>query len=120
MVKLIIRVVINMIALWAAAYFVGGVTLTDDLVQWIVIAVVFGLVNAFIKPIIKLLTLPLNIITLGLFTFVVNALMLLLTAWIVPGLIIEGGFVERFITALLGSIVISIVSTILNWILTDD
>ena len=58
MVKLIIRVVINMIALWVAAYFVGGVTLTDDLVQWIVIAVVFGLVNAFIKPIIKLLTLP--------------------------------------------------------------
>ncbi len=119
MIKLIIRIIINMIALWVAAYFVAGVSLTDDLVQWIIIATVFGLVNAFIKPIIKLLTLPINLATLGLFAFVINAFLLLLTSWIVTGLSFQGGFIRQFTTALLASIVISIVSTILNWLLTD-
>lgn len=117
--NIIIRIIVNMIALWAAAALVGGVTLTTDLVEWIVVAIVFGLVNTFIGPIIKLLTLPLNLLTLGLFTFVVNAFLLLLTSWLIPYISFEGGLFGKFVNALLASIVISIVSIILNWILKD-
>jgi putative membrane protein len=116
---IVVRIIVNMIALWAAAALLGGVTLTADLLEWILVAIVFGLVNALIKPILKFLTLPINIATLGLFTLVINALLLLLTAWIIPYISFEGGMFGRFVNALLASIVISIVSIILNWVLKD-
>ena len=72
-----------------------------------------------IRPIVKLLTLPINAITLGLFTLVINALMLILTSWLSAGLTIEGEIVTGFLTALVGSIMISIVSTVLSWFLPD-
>jgi putative membrane protein len=114
-VRLLLRVIINAVALWITARLVGGVSVTEDFWGLLLVALVFGLVNAFIRPIVKVLTFPLTILTLGLFTFVVNALMLMLVAWLNVGLSIEGGF----FTALIGSIVISIVSMILSSVLGD-
>lgn len=115
MSKLIIRLVINAAALWAAAWLIPGIGLETNIGTLIVVALVFGVVNAFIKPVVALLTCPLNILTLGLFTLVINALMLMLTAWVVGGFNVDG-----FIPALLGGIVVSIVSVILSQFLSDD
>ena len=78
--NLILRVVVNGLALWAAAYLVSGITLTDDIGQVALVALVFGLVNAVLKPILMLLSIPFLILTLGLFALVVNAAMLMITA----------------------------------------
>jgi putative membrane protein len=75
-------------------------------------AVLLALVNSFLRPIVIILTLPLNILTLGLFTLVINALMLALVSWVLPGFHLEG-----FWTAVGAALVISIVSTMLNWFL---
>lgn len=108
----LLRLAVNAIALVAAAFVVpgiqfGGPNLTINI---LIVALVFGLVNAFIKPFLALVTCPFYIITLGLFTFVVNALMLMLTGWLV-GARFE---VRGFWAALLGSIIISLVSFVLN------
>jgi putative membrane protein len=118
MIKLVFRVIINTVAIWIAAILVPGITLTSDVLSWLVVAVIFGLINALIKPLVKLLTLPLNVMTLGLFTLVINALMLMLTAFVTDILVIEGA-VFGFVPALMGSIIISIVSTLLNWLIKD-
>jgi putative membrane protein len=110
--QLILRIVINAIALTAAAYLIPGIEVTSDVVQLLLVAVVFGLVNALIKPIVSLLSCPLTLMTLGLFTLVVNALMLMLTDALVDGIAVDG-----FFPALLGALVISIVSTILSAVL---
>lgn len=117
--RLIIRILINVLGLWVAIELVPRITVQDDNF-WVLllIAVVFGLVNALIRPIVHILTFPITILTLGLFIFVVNALMLMLTAWVTP-LTIEGGFGQRFLAALLGSLIISVVSMIANWFLPD-
>ena len=124
MFKLIFRILINAFALWVAAYFVEGVTLSGSVFNWLIIAVIFGLVNAFIRPLVRLLTLPINLVTLGLFTFVVNAFMLMVTAWISgwlgDGALSISGAMWGFIPALWASIIISIVSTVLNWFVSDD
>ncbi len=93
--KLIIRLVINAVALWVAAYF-GTIGLTNNVVGVAIVAIIFGVVNAVIKPVVSLLTCPINILTLGLFTFVINALMLMLTAWLSAGRLEVGGFGSRF------------------------
>lgn len=118
MIKLLLRVVINAIAIWVATYIVPGLTLTGDVLSWLAVAVIFGLVNALIRPLVKLLTLPISIVTLGLFSLVINALMLMLTGWLTRFLVIEGALFG-FIPALLGSIIISIVSTVLSWFIKD-
>ena len=118
MIKLLIRVVVNAVAIWLAAIIVSGLSLTGDILDWLIVGAVFGLVNALIKPVVKLLTLPLSILTLGLFTLVINALMLMLTGWLLDALVLEGPFFG-LLPALLGSIVISIVSTVLNWFIPD-
>ncbi len=117
--RLLIRILVNIAAIWVAAYFVPGLQLSGGLVNLLVIAVIFGLVNALVRPVVKLLTLPLNVLTLGLFTFVVNALMLLLTSWLSSSMVIAGGPLGKFVTALIAGIVISIVSTVINWFLPD-
>ncbi|MCP4356608.1 MAG: phage holin family protein [Chloroflexi bacterium] len=117
--NIIIKIIVNMLALWAAAFFVGGISLTGNLLQWLVVAIVFGLVNAFIKPLVKLLTLPINVATLGLFSLVINTVLLLLTGLLANGLSFDGGPFANIWSAFLGSLVISIVSTILNWFLKD-
>ena len=114
MKNLIIRIVINGFALWAAAYFVAGVTLSDDLGQVAIVALVFGLANAVLKPILMMLSFPFRILTLGLFALVVNAAMLMITAAVVDGFSVDG-----WIPAILGSIVVSLVTMLLGG-LKDD
>lgn len=105
---LIIRLLINAGALYAAALLVNGIDLPSGFWSIALVALVFGLINALIKPVVTLMTLPLNLLTLGLFTLVINAFMLMLTGTF-SGLTVVG-----FWPAFLGSMVISIVSLILS------
>ena len=116
MVQLIIRIVINAIALWVADVLLEGLTLSDSTGELILVAVVFGLVNAFIKPIVQILSCPLTMVTLGLFTLVVNALMLMLTGWLTGGAVSTANFGW----ALVGALIISVVSTVLSWFLVSN
>ncbi|MBX3011091.1 MAG: phage holin family protein [Caldilineaceae bacterium] len=116
MSNLIIRLVINAVALWVAGYLVPGIHLTGDGVGIVIAAIIFGVINAFIKPIVDFFTCPFYIITLGLFTFIVNALMLMLTSSISGGRLV----VEDFWAALLGGIVIGIVSMLLSIFLGEE
>ena len=102
------RTAITAFALWAATEIVTGIHVSG-LFGLIVAAIVFGLVNAFIRPIAVFLSLPLTIITFGLFLLVVNAAMLGLTALLHPGMQIDG-----FWPALFGAVIISVVSWIAN------
>jgi putative membrane protein len=114
MSKIVVRLLINAVALWAAARWIDGVDLSPALADVAVVALVFGLVNTFIKPVVMLLSLPALLLTLGLFTFVVNAAMLGLVAWLTEGLTVAG-----FGAALLGSLVVTVVSFVLNVFLSD-
>ncbi len=118
--KIIIRIIINAVALWLTALLLPAINLTSEVLGILLVAVIFGLVNALIRPIVKLLSLPLTVLTLGLFTLVINTAMLLLTAWIAGNyLSIDGNFLTRLLWAFIGSIIISIISTVLSWILPD-
>ena len=124
MKKILISTFINAIALWAAAWILGGgdVAKQDSILGWLFLAVIFGLVNTFVKPIVKLFSLPFTVITLGLFTLVINAAMLMLTMWIAGMLDFGGGFLSGVGVAwqiFLAAIIISVVSALLSWILPD-
>lgn len=108
MIRLIIRWILFSLALLFTAWLVPGISFASFQTA-LLAAIVMGLVNIFIRPIILIFTLPLNLLTLGLFTFVINALMFLLVAKIVAGFIVTG-----FLAALLGSIVLSIISIFIN------
>ena len=122
-----IKVLVNGVALWVAALVLSqGIhpgqraeSLSTRLLTILVVAVVFGLVNAFVKPIARLFSLPLIILTLGLFTLVVNALMLQITSWIAGGLGLDFHVDAFFWDAILGALVISFVSLLLNILLPD-
>lgn len=120
----LIRIVINAVALWLATVIVPGVNVETDgstgdwVLRFLVIALIFGLVNAVVKPIAKVLSFPAFILTLGLFTFVLNALMLWLTSWITqytPFVL----HVDGFWAAVFGALVISIVSFVLSLVTPD-
>ncbi|MGI6207978.1 MAG: phage holin family protein [Anaerolineae bacterium] len=111
--KFLVRLVITAIALWVAVQIVPGISYEDGILGMLGMALIFGLVNALIRPIINALTCPLIILTLGLFTLVVNALMLWLASAIAGGLGVDF-VVQDFWAALLGSIVVSIVSIVLS------
>ena len=117
--KLIFRIIINAVAIWLTTLLLSNFTFTGNIFNLVMVGIVFGLVNALIRPIVKLLTLPLNVITLGLFTLVINTLMLLLTVWLSDSLHLEGGIFQSFFTAFVGAVIISIVSTVLSWFLPD-
>lgn len=117
--KLILRIVINAVAIWVTSLILGGFSFSGDIINLLIVGGIFGLVNAFIRPIIKLLTLPISVITLGLFTLVINALMLLITVWLSSSLSLEGGIFENMFTVFIAAIIISLVSTVLSWILPD-
>lgn len=108
----LIRFLINAVALAVAAYLIRGITVANG-TALLVAALIFGLVNALAKPVLVALTCPLILLTLGLFLLVVNALLLGLTSWI-AGQLDLGFRVDGFGSAILGSIVISIVSWVLN------
>lgn len=110
MVLILIKLLINALAIFITAELIPGVEL-DGMYGALIVALVLGLINAIIKPILMLLTMPINFMTLGLFTFVVNAAMILLASKIVDNFTIPS-----FWTALVFSIILSIVSSILTWI----
>lgn len=105
---LLIQWLIYAVAIIITAYLLPGVRLSGFFAA-LVTALVLGLVNTFIKPLLLLLTLPLNILTLGLFTFVINALLIMLTSSVVPGFTVTG-----FGWALLFSLVLSIINYVLG------
>jgi putative membrane protein len=115
----LVRLLVNAAALWVATRLVPGVTYSGDLLPLLGVALVFGIVNAFIRPVAKLLTLPLIIVTVGLFALVVNGLMLWLTSSLSEALGL-GFHVSGFWAAVFGSLVVSLVSTILWMFVTDD
>lgn len=117
--RLILRWLILAFAIWLTAQILPGMEMSGSIWNLLIVALVFGLINAVIRPIVQLLALPITILTLGLFALVVNALMLWLTAALLPALSLTGGFFQNFLTVLLGSILISIVSTVLGWFLPD-
>ncbi|MFD3927922.1 phage holin family protein [Streptomyces sp. NPDC058614] len=123
MKNFVVKTIANAAALAIAVWVLDKITLTGDS-TWkkvgtlLLVAVVFGLVNFLVKPVVKLLTFPLFILTLGLITLVVNALMLLLTSWLADKLDLSF-HVDGFWTAVLGGLIISIVSWALNVVLPD-
>lgn len=111
--QLLLALVINAAAFLATAYIVPGFKV-DNFTSAILSAIVLGVVNIFIKPALSFITAPLTIITLGLFAFVVNAVLLFMVAWVVPGFDVDG-----WLPAILGGIVLAVVSTVLSSALKD-
>ena len=115
---LLLRWIINAVALAVAATIVSGIHVDGGWLVLALVALIFGLVNALIRPVVALLTCPLIILTLGLFTLVINAAMLLLASWI-AGLLGIGFMVDGFWPAFWGGLVISIVSIILSMLVHE-
>ena len=117
-VKFIVRTLVNAAALWVATRVVSGVDFTGDWLPFLALAVVFGALNAFIAPVAKILSLPLIIVTLGLFLLVINALMLWLTS-VVANVLGIGFHVRGFWPAFWGALVVSLVSALLAVLVVD-
>jgi putative membrane protein len=122
---LLLRWIINGVALWVAVEIVnriealGGIRTPADMGTLIVVAAIFGLVNALIRPVLQFLTCPFIVLTMGLFILVINALMLMLTSWLAGQL----GFqfeVIGFGSALVGALIISVVSFALSVLIGDE
>jgi putative membrane protein len=116
--RFLLRLLINAAALWVAVKIVPGITYAGDWVPFLAVALIFGIVNAFIRPIVKLFTLPIIFLTLGLFALVVNGLMLWLTSWLSTRFGLQF-HVEGCWSAILGALVVSIVSTLLSMLLPE-
>ena len=122
--RLVVKLLVNAVALGVAIWLLAGITLrgsstTARIVTLLVVAAIFAVINSFVRPLAKLLSLPFIVLTLGLLIFVINALMLLLTSWISGGLGLAF-HVNGFWTALVGSLIVSVVSWLLNVFLPDD
>ncbi len=115
---LLLRWIINAIALAVAATLVSGIHVDGGWLVLALVALIFGLVNALIRPVVTLLTCPLIILTLGLFTLIINAVMLLLASWI-AGLLGIGFTVDGFGPAFWGALVISIISFVLSLVVHE-
>ncbi|MDO5753086.1 phage holin family protein [Arthrobacter sp.] len=129
--RFVVRVIINALALWLAAWILPGMQIAstsivsnnvagpegtantiNTVLAYLFIGLIFGVVNAFVKPIVKFLSLPVTILTLGLFTIVVNAAMLWLTAWVSTFTPIQFTIDDFFWTAIFAALIISVVSMI--------
>jgi putative membrane protein len=119
MTKFILRWVINAIALFLAVYLVPGVNLQGGWTSLIWLALIFGLINAFLRPLLKLLTCPLIVLTLGLFTLLINTFLFWLTSQVGQAVGINLTIVS-FWAAFLGGLVVSVVSVIMSLILKDE
>ncbi len=124
----LIKVAVNAVAIWLATLVVPGIGISaaggdtgtvENVLTFLAIGLIFGLVNAVIKPVVRLLSLPFYILTLGLFAFLVNAFMLQITEWISEVTPLTFYIDEFFWDAVLAAIVITFVSLILNLILPD-
>lgn len=125
MLRFIVRVFINALALWVAAWLLPGIDLgseaavevssnetVESVLSFLFVGLVFGIVNALVRPVVSLLSLPLTILTLGLFTIIINAGMLMLTSWLTSFTPINFVVDDFFWTAILGAIIISLVSLV--------
>jgi putative membrane protein len=108
------RLLLNGLALLVAAQLLHGIVLTG-VVSTLVAALVLGFVNAIVRPVLFVLTLPFTILTLGLFIFVLNAICLMLTAALVPGFSVDG-----FGSALMGALIVTLVSWALSFLLVEE
>lgn len=120
-----IKILVNGVALWIAALAVHGITFGSDaglakkLGTVVVVAAIFGLINAFIKPFVRFFAFPFIILTLGLLSLVINAAMLQLTSWFADNLNLAFHVDHFFWDAVLGGIIITFVSMILHLLLPD-
>ena len=119
MIRFIIRLVVNAVAIWAAVQLVPGLNYVGTTTSLLIVALVFGVVNALVRPLLLLLTCPFIILTLGLFVLVVNTVMLSLTVWL-SGIWDLGLTSTGFWATFLGALVISIVSSVINLLIKDD
>lgn len=117
--NLLVRWIINAVALGVAVSLVPRIYVDGGWQVLAVVALIFGLVNALIRPLVTLLTCPLIILTLGLFTLVINAGMLLLASWL-AGQVGVGFFIDGFWPAFWGALIISIVSALLSVVLKGE
>jgi putative membrane protein len=120
LIKLLIRWVVAAISLWMAILIVPGLNYEGGGLELFIIAAIFGLINAIIRPIVLFLSCPLVVLTLGLFILIVNWAMLSLTIWISSDVLNLGFTSEGFWATFFGAIVISIISAILNIFVKDD
>ena len=114
----IVRLLVSALALWVATRLVDGVSFDGDWISFLGVALVFGVINAFIRPLAKILTFPLIIVTFGIFALVINGLMLMLTSRFSAALGF-GFHVDGFGAAFWGALVVSVVSTILSVLMRD-
>lgn len=128
--KFLLRVIVNALAIWVATWLLPGMEVSPSqtfadtgdstlnlVIAYLVIGLVFGAVNAVVKPIISFLAIPITCLTLGLFTIIINAAMLMLTVWLTSYLPMQVTVDSFFWTAVLAAIIISIVSMVANGIL---
>jgi len=123
LMRFLLRLLANAAALAVATFLLSGITLTSDsmgrkTITLLVVAFIFGILNAIVKPIFAFFSIPLLLITLGLFLLVINACMLLLTSWL-AGKFGLGWEVDGFWNALIGAIIVSVVSFVVNAFLPD-
>lgn len=131
--RFLVRTVVNALALAAAAILLPGLTISGSdslaasigdrpatIVAYLAIAVVFGVVNAFVKPVVAFVSTPLTCLTLGLFSIIVNALMIALTAWLSEFTPIVLSVDAFFWTAVFAAIIVAVVSAVLGWLLPDS
>jgi putative membrane protein len=118
MLRLFIRLAVNAIALWVAIKVVPGIEHTGPAWSLLVIALVFGLVNALVRPFLLLLTCPFILLTMGLFILIVNTVMLALTEWL-AGVLGLGLTIDGFWPTFFGALIISVVSGVINLVVRD-
>lgn len=123
----LIRVIVNALALAAAVWIVPGIhlnSLGDDalgtLMSYLIVGLIFGIINALVRPIVALFSLPITCLTLGLFTVIINALMLMLTAWISDFTPVSLTIENFWWDAIVGTIIISVVSAVLGLFVSKD
>jgi putative membrane protein len=123
--NVVVKTIINGAALFLAAAIVPGIHLgeegstTKTVGTVLVVALIFGIINAILKPLVQLLSLPVIVLTLGLFLLVINALMLQLTSWLAGALGMSFHVDNFFWDAILGALIITVVASILNAIVPD-
>jgi len=111
----LIKVVITAVAVFVADYFMDSVQLSDDLKTTIIVALVLAVLNSFVKPILVVLTIPITIITLGLFLLIINAIIVKMADYFIEGFSVDG-----WLSAILFSLIVSLVSYILNMFVDKD
>lgn len=113
--KFIIKIGVIAAALWVTVWLIDGLTFDGTWVQFVLIALVFGVVNAVVRPLAKLLSFPIIVVTLGFFALVVNALMFWFVAWLSGPSVLDLGFATTgFWASFFGAIVMALVSFVLN------